>query len=173
MRGFREMAYRMRVLALFLLGPFGVAPLAHAHEPVSRAGSGAEALAMAARPAAAVVDAFHAALQRGDRTAVAAHLSADVLIFEGGSAEQSKAEYLAGHLAADIAFEQAVPSTSGRRHGGAVANMAWIATEGRTTGSYKGKSIDQITTESMILRRSGSGWKIVHIHWSSAAAKAR
>jgi ketosteroid isomerase-like protein len=45
--------------------------------------------------------------------------------------------------------------------------MAWVATEGRLTGTYKGKAIDLPTTETMLLRRSGRGWKIVHIHWSS------
>jgi hypothetical protein len=29
--------------------------------------------------------------------------------------------------------------------------------------------VDRITTETMVLRRRGASWKIVHIHWSSAA----
>ena len=49
--------------------------------------------------------------------------------------------------------------------------MAWIASEGRTTGTYKGKALDLVTTETMVLRRSGHGWKIVHIHWSSAVKR--
>ena len=32
------------------------------------------------------------------------------------------------------------------------------------------KPLDRVTTETMILRRDRSGWKIVHIHWSSGAA---
>jgi hypothetical protein len=47
--------------------------------------------------------------------------------------------------------------------------MAWIATEGRTSGNYKGKAVDRITAETMVLQRKGRAWKIVHIHWSSAA----
>jgi hypothetical protein len=37
-------------------------------------------------------------------------------------------------------------------------------------GTYKGKAVDRLTTETMVLRRVGAAWKIVHIHWSSAAA---
>ena len=37
----------------------------------------------------------------------------------------------------------------------------------RPTGSFKGKSIDLLTTETMILRRMAGDWRIVHIHWSS------
>jgi hypothetical protein len=92
----------------------------------------------------------------------------DALIFEGGGVERSKAEYAAHHLAADATFSQAVPSTLTRREGHAIGAMAWIASEGRTTGTYLGKPIDQVTAETMILRRVGRDWKIVHIHWSSA-----
>jgi hypothetical protein len=45
--------------------------------------------------------------------------------------------------------------------------VAWVSTEGRTTGSFKGKAIDLLTTETMILRRMAGDWRIVHIHWSS------
>ena len=38
-------------------------------------------------------------------------------------------------------------------------------------GTYKGNGVDQVTTETMVLRRVGGAWKIVHIHWSSAAAR--
>ncbi|MFL6779928.1 MAG: YybH family protein [Sphingomicrobium sp.] len=139
-----------------------------AHNPATTAPSPA-ALAAPARGAAAVVDAFHAALQRGDTSAAAALLADDALIFESGGAERTKAEYAGHHLPADAAFSQAVRSTVSRRSGNASGTLAWVATEGRLTGTYKGKAIDLPTTETMLLRRSGNGWKIVHIHWSSGA----
>lgn len=123
-----------------------------------------------ARPAAAVVDAFHAALRRGDTTAALSLLANDALIFESGGVERSKAEYSTHHLAADANFSRAVPSRVTRRSGAAAGNTAWIATEARTTGSYKGKQHDLLNTETMVLRRTRGGWKIAHIHWSSAAA---
>lgn len=128
-------------------------------------------IAAPARPAAAVVDAFHDALQRGDTKAALGLLSDGALIFEAGGVERGQAEYASHHLAADAAFSQAVPGTITRRAGEAAGDIAWIATEGRTTGTYKGNPIDRRTVETMVLRRAEEGWKIIHIHWSSAATQ--
>ena len=142
---------------------------AEAQPQQSAAASPANALAPAARQPAAVVDSFHAALKRGDTRAALRLLAEDALIFEAGGVERGKAEYASHHLAADAAFSQAVPSTITRRAGEAAGNIAWIATEGRTTGTYKGKAVDRRTVETIVLRRTAAGWKIAHIHWSSAA----
>ena len=101
----------------------------------------------------------------------AALLANDVLIFEGGGVERSRAEYESHHLSADAAFAKSVPSVLTRRSGQADRAMAWIASEGRITGSYNGKPVDRLTAETMVLRRVGRGWKIVQIHWSSAAPR--
>jgi len=142
------------------------APLS-AHKRAPQAGQ-TGMLFPSARGAAATVDAFHAALHRGDTRGAAALLADDALIFEAGGAERSKGEYAAQHLPADAEFSRSISSAVTRRAGRSDGAMAWIATEGRTTGNYKGKALDLATTETMILRRIGSGWKIVHIHWSSA-----
>ena len=141
------------------------APLS-AHEPAATAAHRSE-LPAAAREAAAAVDAFHAALRRGD-TKAAALLAEDALIFESGGVERSKAQYSAHHLPADAEFSRTVTSAVTRRSGDSDGPTAWVATEGRTAGTYKGKPVDLLTTETMILRRLGGTWKIVHIHWSSA-----
>jgi ketosteroid isomerase-like protein len=141
------------------------APLAAA--PPAKAAH-TEKLDAAARGAAATVDAFHAALRRGDTRAAAALLAKDALIFEQGGAERSKAEYAAHHLPADAEFSRAVSSAVTRRAGRSDGAVAWIASEGRTTGTYKGKALDLQTTETMVLRQAGGVWKIVHIHWSSS-----
>ena len=127
-----------------------------------------EKLPAPAGAAAAVVDGFHAALARGDTQAALTFLADDALIFEGGAVERSKSEYAAHHLAADAAFSQAVPGVRHRRSGDAVGDIAWIASEGHTTGTYKDTPVDRLTTETMVLKRVGDTWKIVHIHWSSA-----
>jgi ketosteroid isomerase-like protein len=128
-------------------------------------------LSPTAKGAAATVDAFHAALRGGDTRAAAALLADDALIFEAGGAERSKAEYAAHHLPADVEFSRATSSVVTRRAGRSDGALAWIATEGRTTGTYKGKALDLTATETMILRRAQGTWKIVHIHWSSAAKR--
>ena len=129
-------------------------------------------LPAAARGAAATVDAFHDALRKGNTAVALALLAEDALIFEAGGVERSKAEYASHHLGADAEFSQAVPSTRTRRAGGANGAFAWIASEGRIKGSFRGKPVDRVTTETMLLRRVGRTWKIAHIHWSSAAAPA-
>jgi ketosteroid isomerase-like protein len=123
----------------------------------------------AARPAAAVVDRFHTALRTGDGKAALALMSDDAVIFESGHVERSKAQYRAEHLAADMEFSRATTEVTTARTGRASANLAWIATQGRTSGSFKGKPANRATTETMLLRRTPAGWRIVHIHWSSAA----
>ena len=155
-----------RMRAAVLAGLMIVAPPAIAHDSPPAPAQQA-AVAPAARAAAATVDAFHAALRSGDTRAAAALVAEDALVFEEGGVERSKAEYAASHLAADAAFSSAVKSTVTRRTGHANGTFAWIATEGRTAGTYKGRALDRVTTETMVLRRTGPAWRIVHIHWSS------
>jgi ketosteroid isomerase-like protein len=157
---------RVRGLVGFAALLASAAPLA-AHEGGASGTHGSD-LAAAVRPAAAAVDAFHSALRRGDTKAAADLLAEDALIFESGGAERTKAEYSAHHLPADAEFARSVSAAISRRFGGSGGQSAWVATEGRTTGTYKGKPVDLLTTETMVLRSDGGSWKIVHIHWSSA-----
>jgi len=120
--------------------------------------------------AAAVVSAFHAALKADDRDGALAMLAEDVMIFEEGGAERSRDEYAAHHLAADAGFAAATAVTITRRAGWADGDVAWITTEGRTTGLAGDRTIDRLTVETVILKRGPDGWRIQHIHWSSRAA---
>jgi ketosteroid isomerase-like protein len=121
-----------------------------------------------AREPAAIVDSFHEALGRNDTKMAAALLADDALIFESGGVERSKTEYAAHHLSADAEFARAVTSAITRRVARTEGSLAWVATEGRTTGRFRGKTINLATTETMVLRRVGKTWLIVHVHWSSA-----
>ena len=150
----------------------GASATAAAHPAAHDAPKAAATTARAPADAAAVVDAFHAALKRGDTAAAAALLSDAALIFEAGGAERSRAEYASEHLPGDAAFAQVVGSELTRRTGGASGDLAWVASEGRTRGRYKDRDVDRITTETMLLRRQAGAWKIVHVHWSSRAATA-
>ena len=132
--------------------------------PAMAQAAGAEA------EAAAAVDAFHAALAHGDTSAAAALLAEDALVFESGGVEHDKAEYAAHHLPADAAFSKAVSTEVIRRSARVDGPLAWVASEGRAAGTYKGKAINSVMTETMVLRRGEGGWKIVHVHWSSGRA---
>jgi ketosteroid isomerase-like protein len=124
-----------------------------------------------AQEAAKAVDAFHVKLASGDGAAAATLLAEDALIFESGHAERSRAEYASHHAGADAAYAAAVPSKLTHRNGFVDGNTAWIVSESRATGTYKDKPVDRVTTETMLLRKTAEGWRIVHIHWSSRAAK--
>lgn len=124
-----------------------------------------------AAEAAAVVDAFHAALEAGNTDGALAMLAEDVMVLEEGGAERSRAEYASHHLAADAAFAAAVEATPARRSGWAAGDVAWIASEGRTTGTFNGRAVDRLSAETMVLKRGPDGWRIHHIHWSSRAPR--
>jgi ketosteroid isomerase-like protein len=153
-------------LALLLAAAAPAAAIAPAAPPTAAA-----TLPEAARGAAAAVDAFHAALRRGDTAAALTLLADDALVFEEGGAERSKAEYAAQHLAADAEFSQAVPAVTSRRSGRSDGVTAWIASEARSTGTFRGRAVDRAVAETMVLRRAAGAWRIVHIHWSSGAPK--
>ena len=137
----------------------------HAHGHHHAAGS----VAAEATDAANAVDAFHAALKASDTARALTFLAGDVMIFEEGGAERSRDEYASHHLGSDAAFAAASEATVTRRSGWADGNVAWITSEGRTTGQFNGRAIDRLTTETMVLKRHADGWRIHHIHWSSRA----
>jgi ketosteroid isomerase-like protein len=121
--------------------------------------------------AARTVDAFHAALARGDTAAAAALLVDDALVFEHGRAERSRAEYAGHHLPGDAAYAQATRHETTRRSGRVAGDLAYVVSEGRTTGRFRDKDVDQVSVETMVLTRVGDDWKIMHVHWSSRASK--
>ncbi len=150
-------------LSLAVLSATPVFAQDHAHGPDHAPSS----VAAEAADAAAAVDAFHAALKAGDTTAALGFLAPDVMIFEEGGAERSRDEYASHHLGSDAAFAAASEATVTRRSGWADGDVAWITSEGRTTGQFNGRAVDRLTTETMVLKRHADGWRIHHIHWSS------
>ena len=155
------------VLSLAVLTATPALAQDHAHGHVQAAG----AVAADAAGAATAVDAFHAARKAGDTAAALALMAPDVMIFEEGGAERSRDEYASHHLGPDAAFAAASEATVARRSGWADGDIAWITTEGRTTGQFNGRAVDRLTTETMVLKRHADGWRIHHIHWSSRAPR--
>lgn len=113
-----------------------------------------------------VVHQFHQALAKGDRVAALALLAPDAQILESGHHE-TREEYANGHLAADIEFSKAVPTTQGAmivRQAGAVA---WTSSTSRNTGRFQGRDVDSENAELMVLSKTSDSWRIRAIHWSS------
>ena len=119
-----------------------------------------------AKSAAQFVERLHQSLKDGDTKAVLNALADDAIIFESGYAE-SKSEYMASHLAADITFAntttRAVKTTTTR----CAKSMCVVMQHSETTGTYKDKPVKSIGVETSVLRSDKDGWKIVHLHWSS------
>lgn len=125
----------------------------------------------AAKAAAATVDRFFAALSAGDLDRAGAELAADVIILESGGAERSAAEYLGGHAKGDAAFLKGAHHTLTHRTARTGGGLAWIASESELHVQKDGKPATIASTETMVLRSTPTGWKIVHIHWSSHVKK--
>jgi len=145
----------LAILALFLAMPAAARALEPPQPPLSG-------------PAEAV-EAFHRALAAGDREAVLALLDEELVVFEQGFAERSRAEYATTHLPADMRFAAAVSSTVTSRRAVAGDGLAWVMSETTVKGAFDGRPVDRLSLETMVLRLGPGGWKIVHIHWSSRA----
>ena len=133
------------------------------------------AVAAAAAPAVgeaeAALDAFHGALAAGDREGALAQLDPAVVIFEAGGAELSREEYASHHLAGDMEYLAATETERVDRRSGASGELVWVLTRSKTTGTFRGEDVSSRGTETALLARSANGWRIVHLHWSSRAAK--
>ncbi|KJV04973.1 YybH family protein [Methylocucumis oryzae] len=121
-----------------------------------------------ATTAVGTVEAFHSALVRGDTQAALALLADDVLIFESGGVERSKAEYASHHLHADAEFSMAVKRTLESRSTVGSEMFAWVTSVEKVTGTFRNSTINSRSIETMLLTKSAAGWQISHIHWSSA-----
>ncbi len=113
-----------------------------------------------------VVRQYHEALARRDSASALALLADDVVVLEAGGME-SRAEYRAHHLPADMAFAAAVPRTPGPLRVTLAGDVAWVASTSETTGTFDGRAVDSAGAELMVLSRSPAGWRIRAIHWSS------
>lgn len=115
---------------------------------------------------ARTVASFHAALASGDSTSALALLADSVLVLESGELE-TRAEYRAKHLAADIEFSRAVHSERRTVRVTVMGDAAWMVATSDTRGSFRGNEINSAGAELMVLARGPAGWRITAIHWSS------
>ena len=113
------------------------------------------------------VHAFHAALAAGDSTTALSLLAPGVVIFESGGVEASRDEYRSHHLPADTEFAQSVAREITGERSGSHGDLTWVLTESHSTGSFRDRPVNVRGVETMLLRRTAEGWRIIHIHWSS------
>ena len=142
-------------------------PLAQAHDKTAHDTPAASVMEDQAAPAIKVVEAFSAALQAGDLVRAGSLLAEDVLILESGGAERSRKEYLGGHAVHDAEFLKTAHIQPIHRTARIVDGFAWVGTESELHASKDGKPMAILSTETMVLKNTPDGWRIVHIHWSS------
>ena len=151
---------KLACVAASLIGLAGAAGALRAQPPQD---TGADSAAVAA-----AVDRYHEALATGDTAAAVRLLAAEAVILESGGME-TKAEYMAHHLPADIAFARAVARERGAMTVTIRGDVAWAASTSRVKGRFRDREIDSRGAELMVLARTPDGWRIVAIHWSSRA----
>lgn len=155
-----------------LTGLLVLAAPAMAHDPKAHAPAApSQAASDQARPAVAVVEQFSAALQAGNLDRVRTLLAEDVLILESGGAERSREEYLGHHAISDAAFLKGAHVQVKQRTARAEGPLAWVGTESELHATKNGKPVTLLSTETVVLRKTGADWRIVHIHWSSRPKK--
>lgn len=115
-----------------------------------------------------VVAVFHQALERKDEAAVRRLLLPDVMIYESGNAERSLSQYASHHMPADMEFSAAVKRSPQGQRAVTSGDTAWVLTEAVNRGTFRGQRVNARTMETMVLIRTDLGWRIAHIHWSSA-----
>jgi uncharacterized protein (TIGR02246 family) len=144
---------------------------AAAHDPKQHATTPPAVVDTAAQPAVAVVEQFSKALQAADFKRVGELLAEDVLILESGGAERSREEYLGHHAISDANFLKGVHVQVKQRVARIEGPLAWVGTESELHTTKDGKALTLLSTETMVLKKTGSDWRIAHIHWSSRTKK--
>jgi ketosteroid isomerase-like protein len=117
-----------------------------------------------------VIDAFHAALSSGSGDKVLELLAEDAVMLEAGGVE-TRAQYAKDHLPADIEFEKTVVTKRSPLRIIVAGATAWATSTTETTGTYRGRPVDTVGAESMVLSKESAGWRIRAIHWSSRARR--
>ncbi len=129
------------------------------------------AAAQAARTPAETVDAFHAALRSKDTGGALSLLDRSLVVFEFGAVDPTAEGYAFRHLPFDMDLAVATRWMLETRRAGGEGNERWVLSTYRVTGKQSdGTPIDQTTLETVILRRTGERFRIVHFHWSTSDA---
>ncbi len=170
-RAYRIVLAKWHAIQLAAVAFAAIAPPASAHteplRPAATKPSPAPTTNAAAVTPVATVEAFHAALASGNTRDALDLLAEDVLIFESGGVERSRAEYASHHLAADAAYSAAVRRTLVDRSNGNAGDVAWVTSVESVAGVFRGRAINSRSVETMLLRQTAGRWRISHIHWSS------
>lgn len=115
----------------------------------------------------AVASDFQRAMGEGYAEGVVRHLAPEVVIFEGGEVvAASGGAYIRGSLQADLRYAATVRRQLVHRKTTVSGEMAVVMSQTRNQGTFEGRAINLMRTETLVLRWIEGAWKIIHIHWS-------
>ena len=114
-----------------------------------------------------VANRFHDLLAAGDSVGALALMVPEVVIFESGGVEASREEYRSHHLGSDVQFASSVKREVIDQRTEMLGDYALMLTRTRVSGTFREREINSRGVETLVLRRTADGWRIVHVHWSS------
>jgi ketosteroid isomerase-like protein len=107
-------------------------------------------------------------LRNKDTAAALSLLDRGLLVFEFGAVDPTVEAYAFRHLPFDMDVAVATRWKLETRRVGGEGNERWVLSTYRVTGTQPdGKPIDLTMLETVLLRRSGDAFRIVHFHWST------
>jgi ketosteroid isomerase-like protein len=117
-----------------------------------------------------IVDAFMAALADGQLEAARQYMTPDAVVMANGQVLGNRDAYIDGAARGDVAALRGVQRELVNRGVSADADIGWVVSEKRMRAGAGAQAARAIgLTETMLLAKTPSGWKITHIHWSSHA----
>jgi len=114
----------------------------------------------------AALETFYAAMKTGDTAGAMQMIAPDAVFVESGKLE-TRAEYEANHLPADIAFEKQVNGKRGPMRTSIQGDAAWVIAATEFDGTFDGGPVSFVSTQLAVLTRTEGNWRIRSIHWSS------
>lgn len=157
----------MRMLSAILLSLLLTLPLAAVANPDSGSPD-----ADAVRK---VLADYKAALERLDMDGVDKLFAEDNVVIENGKLEGSYADYLANHIGPELGHFTSFSFSDYKPSVRVSGDVAWATETYRYRIVLKddGKVIERQGVSSSVLQRTDGGWRIVSMHGSSRAPKAK
>lgn len=118
----------------------------------------------------ATLEGFYGAMKKADPAAAMSLIAPDAVFVESGRLE-TRAEYEANHLPADIEFESQVNGKRGPLQIRFEGNAAWVIATTEFQGTFQTEPVDFSSLQLMVLTRDAGvdagAWRIRSVHWSS------
>ena len=123
-----------------------------------------------ARDAVELVDAFAAVLAAGQLDVARQFLTPDAVVVANGQTLGTRDTYIDGPARGDAAALRTVDRDILHRNAWAGPGFAYVVTEKRLRAPGATTGPSEVVIETMLVKKTESGWKIAHVHWSGRHA---